>query len=148
MDDPSWLDRYIVAWSRHPEVGGEGGEEALKQLLGFMDEDVRYEDVATASVWTGHAGIREMGAGARQMSSDMSFELLQAVFGGQGVFAFEGIWRGTNTGTIGPLPGDGAPFSIRTVSIGEVSEGGLVLSQRDYMDLAGLLGQLGVSFEG
>lgn len=141
----SWLDRYITAWSRHPEAGGEEGEEALTGLLAFMDEDVRYEDVATASVWTGHVGIREMGAGAWQMSSDMSFELVQRVFGGQGVFAFEGVWRGTNTGSIGPLPGQGASFSIRTASIGEVSKGGLVLSQRDYMDLAGLLGQLGVS---
>lgn len=72
--DPSWLDRYIVAWSCHPEAGGEGGEEAQKDLLAFMDEDVRYEDVATASVWTGHVGIRGMATGARQMSADMSFE--------------------------------------------------------------------------
>jgi SnoaL-like polyketide cyclase len=143
--DASWLDQYVVAWSRHPEAGGEGGEEALKVLLSFMDENVRYEDVATASVWTGHVGIREMGAGALRMSSDMSFEPVQRVFGDDGVYAFEGTWRGTNTGTIGPLPGDGASFSIRTVSIGEVSKAGLVVSQRDYMDLAGLLGQLGVS---
>lgn len=67
------------------------------------------------------------------------------MLGGEGVCALEGIWRGTNTGAIGPLPGAGASFSFRTVSIGDVSKAGRVLSQRDYMDLAGLLAQLSVS---
>lgn len=85
-----------------------------------------------------------MGAGALQMSADMSFEVVQRV-GGDGSYAFESICRGTNTGAIGPLPGSGSPFSFRGVSVGEVSQGGLVTSQRDYWDLAGLLGQLSVA---
>ncbi len=141
---PSWLDRYIDAWLLHPQAGGETGTEALAALLAFMSDDVRYEDVPTDAVFIGHEGIREMGAGASQMSADMSFEVVQHVEG-DGSYAFESICRGTNTGAIGPLPGNGSPFSFRGVSVGEVSEGGLVTSQRDYWDLAGLLGQLGVS---
>ena len=75
-----------------------------------------------------------MGAGALQMSTDMSFEVVQRVTG-QGSYAFESICRGTNTGSIGPLPGTGGPFTFRGVSIGELSDAGLIVSQRDYWDL-------------
>ncbi len=142
--NPSWLDRYIDAWCQHPQAGGEGGETALATLLAFMSRDVRYEDVPTGAVFDGHDGIRQMGAGALQMSSDMSFVVVQRV-AGQRSYAFESICRGTNTGAIGPLPGTGGQFTFRGVSIGECSEAGLVVSHRDYWDLAGLLGQLGVS---
>ena len=141
--DPSWLDRYIEAWLAHPQAGGEGGAAALQALLGFMSEDVRYEDVPTGAVFVGHDGIRQMGAGTA-ISHDMSFDISQRV-AGQGSYAFETVCQGTNTGAIGPLPGTGASFSFRGISIGEVTEAGLVTSQRDYWDLAGLLGELGPS---
>jgi len=141
----SWLERYLDAWINHPQPrGSDGDEEAMSTLLGFMSADVRYEDVPTGAVFVGHDGIREMGAGALQMSADMTFDVVQRVAGLRS-YAFETICRGTNTGSIGPLPGRGVPFTLRGVSIGEVTEDGLVVSQRDYWDLAGLLGQLGVS---
>jgi SnoaL-like domain len=140
----AWLDRYVEAWRRHPEAGGDGGEQALTTLLAFMSDDVRYEDVPTGAVFFGHDGIRQMGAGALQMAADMNFEIGQRV-AGQGSFAFETVCRGANTGAIGPLPRTGGAFVLRGISIGEVSADGLVTSQRDYWDLAGLLGQLGVA---
>lgn len=139
----SWLDRYAEAWRRHPEAGGEGGEEALSVLLGFMADDVRYEDVPTGAVFHGHDGIRQMGAGALMMSADMVFDIGLRVEG-DGSYAFETMCRGSNTGAIGPLPGTGGGFAFRGTSIGEVNADGLVTSHRDYWDLAGLLGQLGV----
>lgn len=141
--DQSWLDSYTEAWCRHPEAGGEAGQDALAALLAFVSVDVRYEDVPSGAVFHGHDGIRQMGAAALMMSSDITFEIVQRV-AGDGSYAFESICRGTNTGTVGPLPGNGASFSFRGVSVGEVSEGGLVISHRDYWDLAGFLGQLGV----
>jgi steroid delta-isomerase-like uncharacterized protein len=140
----SWLDGYIEAWLRHPQAGGEGGEEALTSLLAFMSDDVRYEDVPSGAVFVGHEGIRQMGAGALQMAADMTFEVGLRV-AGEGSYAFETVCRGTNTGAIGPLPGTGTAFTFRGISVGEVSGAGLVTSQRDYWDLAGLLGQLGVA---
>lgn len=139
----TWLESYADAWCLHPAAGREGGEAALAALLEFMSEDVRYEDVPTGAVFVGHAGIKDMGAAASMMSSDVTFEIVQRV-AGDSSYAFESICRGTNTGRVGPLPGNGAPFSFRGVSVGEVSEDGLVISHRDYWDLAGLLGQLGV----
>ncbi|MGA7417984.1 MAG: ester cyclase [Acidimicrobiales bacterium] len=115
----------------------------LATLLTFMSGDVRYEDVPTGAVFLGHNGIQQMGAGALAMASDMTFQVTQRVMG-KSSYAFETICRGTNTGSIGPLPGAGSPFTFRGVSMGEFSEAGLVTSQRDYWDLAGLLGQLGV----
>lgn len=141
---PSWLDRYTDAWCHHPQAGGRGGEEVLATLLTFMSDDVRYEDLPTGAVFVGHDGIRHMGAGALQMDADMTFQVTQRVTGDSS-YACETICSGTNTGSIGPLPGAGSPFTFRGVSIGEFSEAGLVTSQRDYWDLAGLLGQLGVS---
>jgi hypothetical protein len=138
-----WLDRYAEAWRLHPQAGGEGGENALTALLAFMSDDVRYEDVPTGAVFVGHDGVRQMGAGALAMSADMRFDIGLRV-AGDGSYAFETVCRGTNTGAIGPLPGTGTPFVFRGISIGEVSETGLVTSHRDYWDLAGLLGQLEV----
>jgi steroid delta-isomerase-like uncharacterized protein len=144
MVSSTWLDGYIEAWLRHPEFGVDGYDEILASLLAFMSPDVRYEDVPTGGVFVGHEGIRQMGDGARRMSDNMSFSVGHRM-SGDGSYAFETVCRGTNTEAIGPLPGNGASFSLRGVSIGEVSEEGLVTSQRDYWDLAGLLGQLGVS---
>ena len=53
----------------------------MARLLAFMNEDVRYEDVPTGAVFYGHDGIRQMGAGALQMSSDMSCEVVRRVTG-------------------------------------------------------------------
>jgi hypothetical protein len=95
--NPSWLERYVDAWSNHPRASGsDGDEEAMSTLLGFMSEDVRYEDVPTGAVFVGHDGIREMGAGPLEMSADMTFDIVQRVTG-QRSYAFETICRGTNT---------------------------------------------------
>jgi len=140
--DEAWLASYAEAWCRHPQAGDEASAAAVA-LLAFMSDAIRYEDVPTGAVFHGHDGIRQMGAAARMMSADMTFEIVRCV-AGDGSYAFENICRGTNTGAVGPLPGNGAPFSFRGVSVGEVSDDGLVTSHRDYWDLAGFLGQLGV----
>ena len=65
----SWMNRYIDAWCHHPQASGEGGEEEMATLLTFMSDEVRYEDVPTGAVFVGHDGIRQMGAGALEMSA-------------------------------------------------------------------------------
>jgi hypothetical protein len=42
-------------------------------------------------------------------------------------------------------PATGRSFEFRLASVGEVSEQGLVTTQRDYWDLAGLLAKFGVT---
>lgn len=140
--DTKWLDDYIAAWKDHPRAGGPGGTAELDRLLRFMSPDVVYEDVPTGSLFRGHAGVREMARGANAMAADMTFQVTSR-FAGDGGFAFETLVHGTNSGGIGPMPGVGRTFEFRSVAVGTVSDEGLVLSQRDYWDLAGLLAQLG-----
>ena len=138
-----WLDGYIDAWLPHPFAGGPEGAQALAHLLGFMSENVRYEDVPSSSVWEGHDGIAAMCAGAFQMSSDLTFEIVTRQTNGK-LYAFETVGTGTNTGAIGPIPGTGRAIELRGISVGSVSPDGLVEGHRDYWDMAGLLVQLGV----
>jgi steroid delta-isomerase-like uncharacterized protein len=138
-----WLDRYIDAWSEHPAAGSPEGGEALQRLLGFMSEDVHYEDVPSHSVFEGHDGIAAMCAGAFQMSSDLTFEIVNRQTDGR-LYAFENVSTGTNTGAVGPIPATGRPIALRGIAVGSISPDGLVESHRDYWDMAGLLVQLGV----
>ena len=138
-----WLDRYIDAWSEHPAAGSPEGGEALDRLLGFMSEDVDYEDVPSRSVFKGHDGIVAMCAGAFQMSSDLEFEIVSRQADGR-LYAFESVGTGTNTGAIGPIPATGRPIELRGIAVGSIAPDGLVERHRDYWDMAALLVQLGV----
>jgi steroid delta-isomerase-like uncharacterized protein len=141
--ESDWLDGYIDAWLPHPFAGGPQGAHALERLLRFMSENVRYEDVPSSNVFEGHDGIAAMCAGAFQMSSDLTFEIVTRQTDGR-LYAFETLGTGTNTGAIGPIPGTGRRIELRGISIGSVSPDGLVESHRDYWDMAALLVQLGV----
>ena|SRR4051812_8603633 len=138
-----WLDRYIEAWLLHPYAASPEGGQAMDRLLGFMTEDVRYEDVPSESVFNGHDGIAEMCAGAYEMASDLTFEIVSRQTDGRR-YAFESVGTGTNTGSLGPIPATGRPIVLRGIAVGSVSADGLVESHRDYWDMAGLLAQLGV----
>jgi predicted ester cyclase len=129
--DSEWLDRYIEAWLLHPFAAGPEGGPAMERLLSFMSDDVRYEDVMSNTVWTGHDGIAEMCQGAFQLSADLHFEIVSRQTDGHS-FAFENIGRGTSTGAIGPLPATGRPIVLRSIAVGSVSAEGLVESHRDY----------------
>lgn len=138
----AWLTGYIDAWSGHYRVTGPEGEVHLARLVALMAHDVEYEDVPSGLVFVGHDGIRDMANAACQMASDMSVEIGSRVSGG-GSYAFETVTTGTNTGANGQVPAGGRSFQIRGVSIGSVSEDGLVTRQRDYWDMAGFLRQRG-----
>jgi steroid delta-isomerase-like uncharacterized protein len=137
-----WLDGYIEAWLVHPFAGGPAGGQALNRLLSFMSPEVEYEDVPTGSVFKGQSGIAAMCAGAFQMSSDLTFEIVSRQVDGRR-YAFENVGAGTNTGAVGPIPATGRPIAFRGVAVGSISPDGLVESHRDYWDMAGLLVQLG-----
>jgi hypothetical protein len=141
--DSGLLDDYIDAWLLHPHAGSPEGSRALAQLLGFMSPTIRYEDVPSAMVFVGHQGVKEMSEAAYQWSSDLAFKVLTRQTNGS-LYAFETETTGTNTGTMGPIPATGQRFSLRTVSVGHVSEDGLVVEQRDYWDLGSFLTQIGL----
>jgi hypothetical protein len=138
-----WLDGYIEAWEVHPHAGGPDGGGELERLLGFMSPDVRYEDVPTTIVFSGHDGIAQMCAGAFLMSSDLRFECVSRQVDGRS-YAFESVGTGTSTGAVGPIAATGGPIVLRGIAVGTLSDDGLVTSHRDYWDMASLLAQLGV----
>jgi hypothetical protein len=141
--DSRWLDDYISAWLLHPLAGSTQGAGALAQLLSFMSQTVRYEDVPSGTVFVGHQGIKEMSEAAHQWSSDLAFKVLTRQMNGS-LYAFETETTGTNTGNTGPMPATRRPFVLRGVSVGTVSADGLVEAHRDYWDLGSFLAQMGV----
>lgn len=58
--ESAWLDPYVDAWVLHAVAGTTEGSDELKAFLDRVSPDVRYEDVPSAAVFTGHAGIKEM----------------------------------------------------------------------------------------
>jgi hypothetical protein len=141
--DAAGLSRYLEAWALHPLAGTADGEIALEHLNQFMSPSVRYEDVPSDMVFTGHDGIAQMCTLAQEWSSDLAFDVLTQQTNGS-MYAFEVEVTGTNTGAMGPLPATERPFMLRSVSVGRLSDDGLVEEQRDYWDLGSFLRQIGV----
>jgi hypothetical protein len=117
------------------------------RLLAFIDPDIRYEDVPTAQVFTGHAGVIRMGAQALLMANDIRFTCVSAQESGD-QFAFETETHGTNTGAVGAFPPTGKPFVLRGVSVGRRTPQGRVILHRDYWDLVSYLHQIGLMPKG
>jgi hypothetical protein len=143
MIDADWLNRYIEAWLLHPHAGGPDGTDALERLVQFMSPSLRYEDVPSGMVFTGHDGVGQMCVAAREWSSDLAINVLTQQTNGS-LYAFEGETTGTNTGAMGPMPATGRRFVLRGVSVGRVSDDGLVVEHRDYWDLGSFLTQIGM----
>ena len=139
-----WVDEYFSAWARHAQASDPTtGMADRARILALMDPAIRYEDVPTGQVFTGHDGIVAMGAQALLMSRDMHFTCISAQESGD-QFAFESEARGINTGPVGPFPATNKPFLLRAVSVGKRNARGLVVSHKDYWDLAGYLAQIGL----
>jgi hypothetical protein len=140
--DNSWLDPYVDAWALHAIAGKPDGIRELEALLDRVSTDVRYEDVPTAAIFNGHAGITEMCETAHQWSTDRQVRVLTRQTDGL-LFALETEVSGTNTMALGGLPATGRTFVLRGVSVGRPSADRLVCEHRDYWDLGSFLMQVG-----
>jgi len=144
----SWVEEYFTAWVRHAQASDPvTGMADRARLLAFMDPDIRYEDVPTAQVFTGHHGVLQMGAAALLMAKDIRFTCISAQQSSN-QFAFETETYGTNTGAVGAFPATGKLFVLRGVSVGKRTREGKVISHKDYWDLAGYLRQIGLMPKG
>jgi ketosteroid isomerase-like protein len=143
-----WVDEYFAAWARHAQASDPAtGMSDRARLLAFMDPDIRYEDVPTGQIFTGHDGVIAMGAQALLMANDIRFTCISAQECGD-QFAFETETHGTNTGAVGAFPATGKPFVLHSVSVGKRTPQGKVISHKDYWDLAGYLRQIGLTPKG
>ena len=140
----SWIEDYFAAWARHAQASDPiDGRADRARLLAFMDPQIRYEDVPTAQVFSGHDGVILMGAQALLMANDIRFTCVSTQASGDR-FAFETETHGTNTGAVGAFPATGKPFVLRGVSVGKRSPEGRVIEHKDYWDVAGYLRQIGL----
>jgi SnoaL-like domain len=138
--DRAWLDGYVDAWVLHARAGAADGADELAALLARVTTDVRYEDVPTAAVFTGHSGITQMCRAAHGWAADLQFNVLTRQTDGT-MFALETETSGTTAPT--EHSAAGKRFFLRGVSIGRLSENGLVCEHRDYWDLGSFLAQAG-----
>jgi hypothetical protein len=140
--DSAWLDRYVDAWVLHAKAGSAEGSDELATLLDRVTADVRYEDVPTAAVFTGHRGVTQMCEAAHGWATNLEFKVLTGQTDGT-MFALETETSGT-TPAADPS-GLGRRFVLRGVSIGRLSKTGLVCEHRDYWDLGSFLAQISAS---
>jgi steroid delta-isomerase-like uncharacterized protein len=142
---PEFIDAYVAAWRAHPQAGGPDGADAMARLLAVMTEDMRYVDVAAATVHVGHDQVAEMARAAYAFSHDLRFAIRSAQSDGAR-FAIEWEMEGTHTGGFGPGGrGTGRHFAVRGASVGDIGADGRASSHRDYWNLADFLEQVGIT---
>jgi hypothetical protein len=145
--DSSWLDRYVDAWVLHAVAGSANGTGELATLLGLVSPDIRYEDVPTGALFTGHNGLTDMCRAAHGWAADLAFTVLTRQTDGH-LFALETETAGTSSSADGEAPDGGRTFLLRGVSVGRAGSDGLVSEHRDYWDLGSFLAQVGASTAG
>lgn len=131
--EPSWVDRYTAAWNSH-----DGG-----QVAAFMAGSVTYEDLAQGVVEHGPGGVEAYVERTRQFSGDYRFDVVSYQASGDR-YALEWEMVGTDTGGGNGMAATNKPYRIRGVSVGQYDGDGKISLNRDYWNLADLLGQLGL----
>jgi steroid delta-isomerase-like uncharacterized protein len=133
MDEKTW-QQYIEASNAHD----------VPRVLGFMADDIRYEDIPAGTVYTGHEGVRQMLGNAWTWSSDLTLTAVSFQSSGDR-FAAEQLMSGTHTGDWG-IPATHKSFSVRAAAVGTFAPDGTIRSCTDYWDLAGWLRACGVGW--
>jgi steroid delta-isomerase-like uncharacterized protein len=128
--------------ARHARVfeqmfAGWNSRDADKVAAAFS-EDAVYEDVTAGNVSHGRAEVRKWAVSAFQVFDNFKMEVVNTSFHNGSGFV-EWIWSGTDKG----IHGTGKNFSVRGVSIVEISNGKIVRC-RDFYDWATAMKQLGV----
>ncbi len=111
-------------------------------LVGFMTEDVVYEDITVGQRHHGKPAVVGFWSGAtRTVSTDFQMERLRS-FATDTDYAYEWIFRGTHDAPEAHPPATGRKFAIHGVSIGRL-EGGLIKENKDVWNMVEFLGQIG-----
>lgn len=109
--------------------------------------DAVYEEVTTGRTTHGAAANVELAKGWKSAFPDVTGSMDAAYASGNTVI-FEVTWSGTQNGPLpmpngSALPPSGKPVSVKAVMVVEVKDGKPV-RQRHYLDMLGMLTQLGV----
>lgn len=128
-----WVADYLAAWNSY-----DG-----HRVAAFMADDVIYEDLSSGDVHRGRDAVRAYVEATAAFSSDYRFVTVGAQADGKR-YAIEWEMLGSNTGAAGGFPATGKPYRIRGASIGELDDGGRIVANRDYWNLAAYLVEVGL----
>lgn len=122
----------VPQWNRHDVAG----------ILAHYDEQITWHDVARGRT---HRGKREVGAYLTALFTalpDLRLDLTTRLPHGD-LVAEEYTITGTHRGELFGIPPTGRPLRIRAVSVVRMRDGRLA-EDTFYVDLAGVLGQMGL----
>ena len=111
-------------------------------VVRLMTEDFAYEDHPRGVTFAGRTGFREFMQGWVAAFSDAAVSEPTYIDGGQIVVA-EFVGRGTNDGSMGPLPATGRPMNIQFCEIMRFDDQGQIVSGAAYYDQLSIMIQLG-----
>ena len=124
-----WLD----AWNSHD----------VERVLACLTADAVYEDVPLGAVNRGHDEARQFILAGWAAFPDLRFETTGSAISGEHGRA-EWTMSGTHRGDFPGLPATGKTFSVRGVSVLDLTAGGHTIRHvRDYWDFTTVLRQLG-----
>jgi steroid delta-isomerase-like uncharacterized protein len=129
---PGIVRQWVEAWNAHD----------AECILACLAEDAVYEDVPLGAVNRTPQEARRFIEVAWSAFPDLRFELTAAAVNGEHGMA-EWTMAGTHRGDFPGLPATGKHFSVRGVSVLELS-GDRIRCVRDYWDFATVLRQLDV----
>ncbi len=129
---PRIAQQWIDAWNAHD----------VDRILACLTEDAVYEDLPLGAVNRSHDEARQFIEASWAAFPDLRFELTAARITGEHGTA-EWTMAGTHQGDFPGLPATGQAFSVRGVSVLELS-GDKIRQVRDYWDFATVMRQLGV----
>jgi steroid delta-isomerase-like uncharacterized protein len=132
---PRIVEQWQDAWNSHD----------VERILACLSEDAVYEDVPTGRINRTHEEARQFIEAGWAAFPDLRFEYAAASVTGEHGTS-EWTMMGTHWGDFPGLPATGKAFSVRGVSVLELS-GDKIRTVRDYWDFATVLRQLGVLTE-
>jgi steroid delta-isomerase-like uncharacterized protein len=117
-------------------------EERWEENEALWNADGVQEEIGTGRT----RNVAEAMAGAKDWKvafPDVRGTIEQRLVDGQRV-AGEIVWRGTHRGPLMGMPPTGKPIEVRAVLI-LTEEGGKIARMRHYLDIAGMMNQLGMA---
>lgn len=111
-------------------------------VLEVMSDDIMYEDYPRGVTHRGRKAFKEFMQSWVSGFSNAEITEAKYIDGGDTVVA-EFIARGTNDGSLGPMPKTGKTISLRMCEIVKFDAKGKIVSGRTYYDQATMMAQLG-----
>jgi steroid delta-isomerase-like uncharacterized protein len=134
MDVNAFLTSYRDAWNSHD----------VDAIAGFFTDDGVYEDVAMARVNRGTDEIRAFAAETFKAFPDFALvDEGDPLVTDDTRYAVAWTMSGTHSGEIPGLPITNKSWSIRGVSVGEIT-GDKIARNADYWNMADFLVQVGI----